>query len=151
MCCQSIDPQRGKITQATPSITRVRVREGRSSSVFTFVEGGKGSRDAVVVSFLDPFARLLHFSSISSSRSRRRQNFLPLPLGGWRFCRQLLANLTWPYTKIWSSSVYTWPPLFPIYGPGDIKFHYGDSYKNAIAIFTRCTVIAISFNCKLLP
>ena len=54
------------ITQATPSITGVRVREGRSSSVFAFVEGGKGSRDAVVVSFFDPFARSLQFGLISS-------------------------------------------------------------------------------------
>ena len=49
------------ITQATPSMTGVRGREGRSSSVFAFVEGGKGSTDAVVVSFFDPFARSLHF------------------------------------------------------------------------------------------
>ena len=44
------------ITQATPSITGVRVREGRSSSVFAFVEGDKGSRDAGIVSFLEPVA-----------------------------------------------------------------------------------------------
>ena len=32
------------ITQATPNMTRVRVREGRSSSVFTLVEGARGTK-----------------------------------------------------------------------------------------------------------
>ena len=63
-------------------MTGVRVREGRSSSVFAFAEGGKGYRDAVVVSFFDPFARSLHFWPILSWKSRRRRNFRLLPLGG---------------------------------------------------------------------
>ena len=73
-----------EITLATQSISRVSVREGRSLSVFTCAEGGKASRDAVVVSSFDPFAGSLLFF-ISSSGSRRRQNFQPIPsrVGGF--------------------------------------------------------------------
>ena len=42
------------ITQATPTITGVRIRQGRSSSVFTFVEGVRGPEMPSSSAFLTP-------------------------------------------------------------------------------------------------
>ena len=47
--------------------------------------------------------------------------FLTPTLRGWRVLSSVFGRPPWPFTKIQSSSVYIWLPLFPIYGPGDAK------------------------------